>query len=87
MQGDHAVPGHLFTLTSIPTFAICQFVGHSTNLPAVMLEAAALAATVALPVFAKTCPAIYVLKDLWALDPSRLQFHDHCGRPGQYQHE
>jgi hypothetical protein len=82
-----AFTGHLFTLTSMTAFVICQFDGYPINRPAVMREAAAPAATVALPTFAKTCPAIHVLKDLWTLDPSRLQFHDHCGRPGQYQRE
>jgi hypothetical protein len=65
-----ALAGHLFTSTSISAFVICQFVGHPINWPAVMREATAPAATVALPAFAKTCPAIHVLKDLWALDPS-----------------
>ncbi len=29
----------------------------------------------------------HVPKNAWVLDPSRLQLHDHCGRPGQCQRE
>lgn len=52
-----------------------------------MREAAVAAVTLALPAFAKICLAIHVLKDVWALIPSSLQFHDHGGRPCQYQRE
>ncbi len=81
-MGKSAQIGHLFTSTSIAAFVIRQFVGHPINRPAVMREAAASAAAVVLPAFSNTCPAIHVLKDAWALEPSRLQIHDHCGRPG-----
>jgi len=82
-----AQSSHLFTSTSMSPFGICQFVNHPIDRPVVMRDAAAPAATVALPAFAKTCPAIHVLSDAWALDPSRLQLYDHCGRPGQCQRE
>jgi len=80
-----AQSSHLSTSTSTLPFGICRFASHPINRPAVMHDAAVPAATVVLPAFAKTCPVIHVLNDAWALDPSRLQSHDHCGRPGQCQ--